>query len=47
LIAVSNVPITRAVKTAFFGVPSPSIICGSDGGDAVPSLDDILEALPK
>jgi hypothetical protein len=39
LIAVSIVPTTRAVKAAFFGVPSPKINCESDG-PAV-SLEDI------
>jgi hypothetical protein len=47
LIAVSIVPTTRAVNTALFGVPSPKIICGSEGGEEIPSFDDIMEALPN
>jgi hypothetical protein len=44
LIAVRNVPTTRAVNIAFFGVPSLIIICNSEGGEEIPSLDDIMEA---
>jgi hypothetical protein len=33
-IVVSIVPTTRAVRKAFFGVPSPNAICENDGADA-------------
>jgi hypothetical protein len=32
---------------AFFGVPSPKIIWGSEGGEEIPSFGDIMEALPN
>jgi hypothetical protein len=32
---------------AFFGVPSPKIICPSEGGEKLSSFDDIMEALPN
>jgi len=47
LIAVSIVPTTRAVNMALFGVPSPKIICTSEGGEKLSSFDDIMEALPN
>jgi hypothetical protein len=32
---------------AFFGVPSPKIICRREGGEEILSIDDIIEALLK
>ncbi len=45
LIVVKIVPITRAVKKAFFGVPSPNAICDRDGAGGVAVLKDMTGAI--
>ncbi len=34
MIVVKIVPMTRAVKKAFFGVPSPNAACENDGAES-------------